>query len=37
MNLTEISQQYRGAKLPQLIEKQIKSLDEPALLPPTPI
>ena len=32
MNLEELSRQYRGAKLPQLIEKQIKSLDEPTLL-----
>ena len=32
MNLKEITQQYRGATLPKLIEKQIKSLDEAALL-----
>lgn len=32
MNFEEITQQYRGATLPKLIEKQIKSLDQDALL-----
>ena len=32
MNLEQLSSQYRGARLPQLIEKQIKTLDEPTLL-----
>lgn len=32
MNLKEITQQYRGVTLQKLIEKQIKSLDEDALL-----
>lgn len=32
MNLQEIVQQYRGATLPKLVEKQVKSLDEDTLL-----
>ena len=32
MNLQEIVQQYRGATLPKLVESQIKSLNEDALL-----
>ena len=32
MNLQEIVQQYHGATLPKLIEKQIKSLNEDTLL-----
>src|SRR6266404_1788138 len=32
MNLLELSQQYQGATLPQLVEKQIKSLNEATLL-----
>src|SRR5207302_8679732 len=32
MNLQEIVQQYRGATLPKLVEKQIKSLHEDTLL-----
>jgi hypothetical protein len=32
MNLQEIIQQYRGATLPKLVEKQIKSLNEDTLL-----
>lgn len=32
MNLKEVTQQYRGATLPKLIEKQIKTLNEETLL-----
>src|SRR5215469_4987029 len=32
MNLQEIVHQYRGATLPKLVEKQIKALNEGALL-----
>lgn len=32
MNLQELVQQYRGATLPKLVEKQIKSLNEDTLL-----
>lgn len=32
MNLLELSQQYKGATLPQLVEKQIKSLSEATLV-----
>ena len=32
MKLEELKLQYRGAKLPQLIQQQIKSLDEATLL-----
>lgn len=32
MNLQELVQQYRGATLPELVEKQIKSMNEETLL-----
>lgn len=32
MNLQELVQQYRGATLPKLVEKQIKSMNEDMLL-----
>ena len=32
MDLVKLEQQYRGATLPKLVEKQIKSLSEPVLL-----